>query len=362
VTLEQRVRARVPGASFVLALAACEPQYTIEYETEHLRVAKTFDAPICAGTLRAMELDAARIAGQLGGRPYAPVNVVLGVDAVIQHCPPGTTGCAHWGGPVYTEFHSFGHELVHAFAGERVSLPFVEEGLAEALGGGALNAHWFNVDTANVSITEAIVGPTTGDAAAYAIAGHFIVWLIDHWGLDAFLDFRSAVRPDATLSTISSSFESVYGESLESAALGWQTTAPSRYRIGVGSCGGPSDAWADARRWSGRLEVDCDAETTFGPLGDSSAVTAGMQRTVLVDVLREGKYQLSVAATRGGTIELDAYACGCSMGVETRERYAIRAGSQSFEMVLRACRYRVSYLVVGVEHAAADIELELVDA
>jgi len=74
-----------------------------------------------------MELDAARIAGQLGGQQVAPVDVVLGADAVTEHCPPNSTGCAYRGGPVYAEFRSFGHELVHApviAELERVSLPW----------------------------------------------------------------------------------------------------------------------------------------------------------------------------------------------------------------------------------------------
>lgn len=345
------------GSAMMLALAACEPQYPIAYETEYMRIAKTFDAPICAGTLRVMESDAARIAEQLGGQSYAPVDVVFGVDAVTEHCPPNSTGCAYPGGPVYTEFHSFGHELVHAFVGKRNSLSFMEEGLAEAIGGGKTTIHWLNADTPNVSITKAITEEITGNSAAYTIAGHFIIWLIDRWGLHAFLDLRAALSANATLSTISSSFESVYGVSLEAAELAWQTTAPSRYKVGQGDCDGPSQAWATQQRWSGRLEVDCDAETTFGPLGDSIAVTAGMRRTVVVDVLRGGSHQLSVTATHGGTIEINGYACGCSSGFASSERHRVRAGSQTFEMLLAGCRYRVSYLVEGLEPAAADLEL-----
>lgn len=349
------------SSSFALGLAACGPQYPVEYETEHLLVAKTFSAPICAGTLRAMELDAARIAEQLGGQKYAPVDVVLGVEAVTEHCPPDSTGCAHRGDPVYTQFNSLGHELVHAFAGGRISLPFVEEGLAEALGGGMLNVHAFEVDTASISIADEVVELTTGDDAAYNIAGHFVVWLIDRWGLDAFLSFRAALPPDASLAKIASSFEAIYGVSLESAELDWQTTTPSRYRLGQGSCGGPSEVWIDERHWAGRLEVDCDAETTFGPLGDSSAVEAGMWTSVLVDVLREGEYQLSVTATRAGAIEVDAYACGCNLGLETSANYGVQPGSHVFDVHLFQCRYRVSYAVEGVEYAAADVALELVE-
>jgi hypothetical protein len=357
-------RAGIQVSALALTLAAgCEPRYPIEYETEHLRVAKTFDAPICAGTLRAMEFDAARIAEQLGGREYAPVVVVLGIDAVTEHCPPNSTGCAHRGGPVYTELHTFGHEMVHAFVGEHTSLPFVEEGLAEALGGGMTSVIALEVDVANVSITEAIVGPTTGDKAAYIIAGHFVAWLIDRWGLDAVLSFRAALYPGAALSLISSRFEEAFGVSLESAELAWQLTAPSSYQIGSQElCGGPSEPWSDAQRWTGRLELDCDAQTTLGPLGHSNRVEAGMRSTALVDVLRPGYYQLSVSATRSGTIEIDSYACGCSLGIEMRERYSIQAGSQLFDDVyLTACRYRVSYLANGVEHADAELELELVE-
>lgn len=347
--------------AIALAIVACGPQYPVEYETEHLLVAKTFDAPVCLGTLRAMELDAARIAEQLSGEKYAPVEVVLGVEAVTEHCPANSTGCAELGGPVYTQFSSLGHELVHAFADGRTSLSFVEEGLAEALGGGKLNVHWLEVDTMDVSIKEQIVAPITGDDAAYNIAGHFVVWLIERWGLEAFLSFRAALPSDASLAKVTSSFESVYGVSLETAELDWRATAPLRYRIGEGTCGGPSEHWTDERHWTGRLEVDCGAETTFGPLGDSVAVKSGMWTRVLVDVLQEGDYQLSVTATRAGAIEIDAYACGCSFGLETSERFNVQPGSHIFDAHLFQCRYRISYVVDGVEAAAADVALELVE-
>jgi hypothetical protein len=356
--------ARGQGSAIGLAtvLLACEPRYSVEYETEHLRVAKSFDAPICGGTLRAMELDAARIAEQLGGQEHAPVDVVLGVEAVAAHCPANSSGCASPGGPVHAEFRSFGHELVHAFAGEHTSIEFIEEGLAEALGAGMTHARRFVAETQNVSIAEAILGQIHGDPAAYELAGHFVTWLIDRWGLDAVLRVRASLIPGATLPAISSSFEATFGVSLESAELAWQTTAPNTYEIGKDRCEGPSEAWLDDRRWAGRLELDCDAETTFGPLGHSNAVEAGMQGSALVDVLQHGDYQLSVTATRAGTIEIDSHTCGCSFGLATRERYELRAGSQTFYPKLMACRYRVSYIVSGVEPASAEIVLELLES
>lgn len=355
-------RAWLTTPAIALAIAACGSQYPIEYETEHLLVAKTFDAPICLGTLRAMELDAARIAEQLGGQEYAPVEIVLGVEAVSEHCPANSTGCAALGGPIYTEFRSLGHELVHAFAKGRSSLSFVEEGLAEALGGGKSNVYLFEIDTMDISIAEQIVARITGDDAAYNIAGHFILWLIDRWGLESFLRFRAALPSDASLTKVASSFESVYGVSLAAAELDWQTTAPLRYRIGEGTCAGPSEHWIDERHWTGRLEVDCGAETTFGPLNDSVALKPGMWTRVLVDVVKEGDYQLSVTATRAGTIEINAYACGCSLGVETSERFNVQPGSHMFDARLYPCRYRISYAVDGVEAAFADVALELVES
>ncbi|NVB43297.1 hypothetical protein G6O69_36065 [Pseudenhygromyxa sp. WMMC2535] len=120
----------------LLGLTACALEDAdLEQRTAHLNLGSRVDAPLCLGTVRAAELEAERIQLLLGTTP-GPSDVYLGIDAVRENCIEGATGCAYFGEVVYTDFPSLSHELVHAYA-QPTDLPFLEEGLAEALSGGA---------------------------------------------------------------------------------------------------------------------------------------------------------------------------------------------------------------------------------
>ena len=358
---------RVPAlAAGLLALAtACtRSEYSFEYETEHVRVARNFDAPLCAGTLRAIDRDAARIATQLDAEELAPMDIVLGIEAVFEHCPEGSRGCAQPGERVWSELGSVGHELVHAFAGPAPGgvHAFFEEGLAEALGGGALGIHRLELESEDMAILD-IVAATQLNDAQYEIAGHFVTWLIERWGLSSFLEFRASLGTTGTFAAIDETFLDAYGVTLAAAEAMWRSTAPSTYTLGDGGCAGPSEPWVDEGRWSATMRADCDDISTRGPLGGWTQVEPGMVRTVLVDVLRPGRYRLSGAASRSATLELDSATCGCwNASFQGREEYAVAEDARTYEVDLSACRYELSLVVGGVEPTEAEVDLELLEA
>ncbi|MFV8754261.1 hypothetical protein ACNOYE_27265 [Nannocystaceae bacterium ST9] len=356
---------RVAWLALVLALpmACARDEYSFEVETEHVRIARTFDAPLCAGTIRAIDRDAARIAEQLDAEELAPMDVVLGIEAVLDHCPEGSAGCAQPGQRVWSDIGSVGHELVHAFAGEAPSgyQAFFDEGLAEALGGGTLDFHRLEVEIQEVSILDMVMTADLG-SEGYRVAGHFVAWLIDRWGVSVFLDFRESLTDTTTLAAIDEIFQGFYGISLADADSMWRSTAPSNYTLGENGCSGWSEPWIDETRWSGSVMVDCDDVDTQGPLGWGTAVEAGMVRSVLVDVLTPGHYRISVSATRSGIVELDSVACGCWTSEHGRERFEVGEDPRTYEADLQACRYEVSFVVSGVEAGSVDVELELVEA
>ncbi|NJK30904.1 MAG: hypothetical protein HC927_00070 [Deltaproteobacteria bacterium] len=348
----------------MLGLSACaEEDAPFEYRTANLNIATTFDTPLCRGTVRAADQEAQRIQSLLGASAD-PVDVYLGIEGVRDHCPEWAVGCLMWGKTVYSTLPSLPHELVHAYA-TPTDLPFLEEGLAEALSGSPWGVARSTVaDFQAVALLELLVAdyPTENIFDFYQTASHFTTWLISTHGLDALLSWRAAIPPGRDFAAVDAAFMTIYGYSLAAAEIQWKTSAPSEYVTGLGVCAGSPLAWTSANSWSVELALDCDNERTLGPSEYvDNMVTTGMRQNVLLDITHPGEYRLRTESSRDVVLGLKA--CGCWAGGpgETPgpwSSFGIPAGAVDQLAHLDACRYVMQVVVDDIEPASVVVQLE----
>ncbi len=355
----------VTFAALVL-VGACGDAPEFDYVTQNLRIAASYDAPICLGTARAADGEAQRIKSILGVEDGRIIDVYVGIDGVRENCPPGSNGCADrvGGGSVWTDYDSLPHELVHALVVTPGSeVPFIEEGLAEALAGGAWIADVSEVDDLeSITLAEWLVASrpdadTSAVGRYYALAGHFVKWLIDEYGIEALLAWRTMIPDGDDIAAIESSFEEVYGVSLGEVEAQWKSLAPTRIQVGQGACTGAPLPWVSGDSWQATLDLDCGDEHTLGPLGFGDAVAPGMIRRVLVDVVRPGEYRLSTDASR--PVRASISSCGCWEGWSiTGTSVDVPSGDTEQIVELNECRYLVSVISEGVAPASIQLELQ----
>ncbi|MCA9680802.1 MAG: hypothetical protein KC457_01300 [Myxococcales bacterium] len=231
----------------------CSAPAEIRYETEHLRIAPTFDEPLCAGEIERFERHADRLEGLLGTRMKQPVTVYLWKTEefpVGEYCAESSIGCyredEH---AIYTTSLALDHELVHAVAWD-LGKPgdFFVEGVAEMLAFDRVLAGW------DSPVTE-IDKPRA--ELSYRTAGHFSRWLWQYYGQGAFLDLL------ATEAKSSAALESIYGLSIDAAAELYLAEAPYAYAP-LHACEYPPLTEVEPGRWMESIHLDCDDVGTFG--------------------------------------------------------------------------------------------------
>ena len=143
------------------------------------------------------------------------------------------------------------HELVHAAAG-RIGMPpaFFAEGLAVALSSGGL---WRGRDVDAVAQGALMAGARLeplftrfGDDPDhdYPLAGSFVAFLLDLYGIEAMVDFLERCGPSPA--AFEESFRAAYGRTVANASLAWRVKLLAR--------GGSSWAWNDTSTWPRSLQ------------------------------------------------------------------------------------------------------------
>jgi hypothetical protein len=143
------------------------------------------------------------------------------------------------------------HELVHAAAG-CIGMPpaLFAEGLAVALSsGGRWRGREIDAVAQGALVAGARLEPLIerfgGDPDLdYTMAGSFVAFLLDSYGIEAMVDFleRCGPRPDA----FEEAFRAAYGRTVAKASLAW--------RARLLAAGGSSWAWSDAETWPRSLQ------------------------------------------------------------------------------------------------------------
>ncbi|RYZ03333.1 MAG: hypothetical protein EOO73_28130 [Myxococcales bacterium] len=175
-------------------------------------------------------------------------------------CPKRAAACSN-GRSAWSPAALDRHELTHVyFSSLPPSLRLLEEGIAEALSCGvpAVGAPnpWVSLDTALAIPYDAL------EHSSYALAGHFVGFLVNGYGAERFVELYRAVSRDATAQELARQFQRTYGLELEDV---WQAAAMSAPELGClrwWECLGPPLEPGD---WQA-LETNCshaDAFRTF---------------------------------------------------------------------------------------------------
>jgi hypothetical protein len=302
-----------------LALPACSPPLPeVAYETERLQIAPEFDAPICEGTLAALDGHLEEVEDGLGqiGReePYRLYWMRDGLDDV---CGEGKGGCFFPATRMmFARGGSITHEMTHAALDSEGESYFLEEGMAELLSGVGV---YYEMDEHEARPAQQLRLSRSAYRAGrfdYSAAAHFMRWIYDARGRHGVRGLATEVEAGATPERLEATLVQVMGASIEDIEADYRLHAPRAYE-GLGY------ARTAALRFEARGEdetrpgqpalvldvearLDCAEPETMGPLIDEHE---GMYQVWRVDVPDNAGAVLSVEGDAGTWVDIvDPYA------------------------------------------------------
>lgn len=312
------------------------------FHTEHLAVAAYDSDMICGGMLEDMEAQAQRVAGILGVDLPWVIRVHFGTTAVDARCSERLGGCARGLGEevqVNGDIASIQHELVHGVRllnGVR-GTQFFEEGLAEVLSGVAPYPYataFSPVEDGPKVLATRPRGPYALED--YQVAGHFLSWLEDEYGMPAVVAFL--VDDDYTSATaVEAAFERHFGLSLAEADQAWRSGSDEWYQWGEICEPSRVLSWqGEVLEWSGRL--DCTNDETLGPVVTGHIAT----RTFCFTPAVSGVLAVELEAPGGEAFIQLAEECSTPAGLSDEHYHPkeVLAGA-ALELPFAACAWTV---------------------
>lgn len=324
---------------------ACQPLPDVAYEGAHIRVAPGPGLELCAGSLAHMDDFIARLAAELDVPPP------IGDDRILYYwlsrddfdrlspCPRDSLGCALGaGGDIFSTEAPLNHELVHHFAYDRSS--FFGEGLAVAYEGlGSMDG------SRNTEVWQRDLWRSLDASIYYKIdyddAGAFVAYLIDSYGLAAYLEAMADLPALSTRPAIDRVFRDVFGVTLAASVAEFaaerQTCPHDSYDRKLSECSAPKIGW-DGQRYAEYRRLAADEPDAIGPFdGDRLLVL----RTL--DIPLAGEYELELvvdplaSADPSARPAVSLTACGgCDtepmFSTNTRARATLGAGSHSLRL------------------------------
>lgn len=326
----------------------------VSWEGEHLRVATDVEAPLCGGTAPYMD----RLLGALGeqlGTPLSHRPIYYLLDGEIAEydtpCEADAYGCSD-GAAAYARIAPMDHEIVHlARSAIGFSYPLIEEGAAEYWG-----------DDADIR------GPLRGDVLdiasrgsefpfeLYPRAGHFVAYLIDDRGEEAFGELSMRTSFQSSLAEFREAVVGVYGEELEALVEDYEVSYPeclqNEYRAALGDCAfAPALPLCDESGATLRIQrqFSCGDEDVLGPR------FGRLWTTIPVEIPVGGIVGLRFTASSEIDVQLKLRRCGGGCG---------RASLGPFgpSETLRSQSFEAGRHVIEIEWAEGeevDVEVEL---
>lgn len=186
------------------------------------------------------------------------------------------------------------HELVHA-----VEIPALGEDAHRTLGEGV--ADYFGSFRSSQGVLEGFPEAFKAMVAAnpqpsdYALAMHFVGSLIERYGVETYKELRAAMPVEAGLEEFASTFELVYGVSLDAGLLEMSADAIHGLDTEQGCAEGDGRVipWAGPRLLETAVESEC---------GDGWFVAGGGRgfgTSFVIEVPEAGFYELTLGSTTG---------------------------------------------------------------
>ena len=325
------------AGTVVLPSSGCSELPPVRYESARVRVAPYFDDPVCAGTLARLEgwIDGVEV--RTGLTLPEPVTFYWGPEARAAGCDGDAFGCALVeSSEIYGLLWAAEHELAHVVGGQLgVATPAIEEGWTRAV-----TDICAGVSERKLQL-ETLAKPRPLPIDDEARATHFVVFLIERFGIERVNRFKASAPRGSTEGEVAAAFESAFDVGFEQARTEWLSW--------------PSEL---CHRWAppaghiytgGTLELGfspaCDDPDTLGPYAvayaehdnrGSTEIRPGMYQSVFVDV----PFGLPVTLTLDGPAGSWMFASPTQCWDVLAPRIDLEAGESSATR-LQACRYAV---------------------
>jgi len=285
-----------------LALAtACQDLPKAQYHTEHLELATDFDAPVCEGTLDMLDRVAGRIVSSLASEPTLDRFQVHWLEHSIDDVCDDATGCFYANTRmVFARGRSITHELVHATIDSGGEAFFVEEGIAELMGGSGVHS---NPTRLQGRLAEQLALPSHDyrhGALSYPEAAHFVQWLRDEEGPWAIHQLAADLAAHGTAADIRARLEDVLHLPIAEIEDRYVETARVTYPGTMDDLVDEWVLWPTRSVWA-TLAFECDDPSVLGPL---PGALPGMYRVVRLKVPEAQVVRIDVDGDPGTHAEL----------------------------------------------------------
>ncbi|HWB78520.1 MAG TPA: hypothetical protein VG755_26330 [Nannocystaceae bacterium] len=284
----------------------------VGYEVGRIELATDFDDPVCLGTLRDLDEHVAFVEAALDRpRSDAPLRIYWIDGDVDAWCGDGHGGCFFPGTAVMIAHEgSITHEIVHAVLATPDADRFVEEGLAEFLGGGAVA---YDPRASRHDLSAALtsgVAPRDGDD--YVAAHHFIAWLVERGGSAMLPTLADIAERGAEGRTLELRLAGALSRPYDALLTEYRASARPFF-AGTREAAIPRIELADLRGLATTL--DCEAEDTRGPRDDGATY-----RVFALAVEADVEVVLALEGDRGVHVSLFDPDAGASRGLTTQWR------------------------------------------
>jgi hypothetical protein len=335
---------RASIALFTLLLGACDgelPRFgTLQYEGDDFEVWASDGLSACEGTHAYTEAWLSGFRERMGphAKPQHHVfNWVDDEDLVDVPCSTLGACAASQENVIYSTRVPHEHEIVHVELDMQNAPPVLSEGAAEA----------FGTDQSPIELTHDVVEQLLAEIGTiplerYPAAGRFTRYLIDTYGLDAWIEIVRASPEEAARFGIERAFLDVLGERVTDVLADFETSpacSTAQWRYYDYECGAhPLTDWVDASRWEASVDLSCDDEAAIGPQDDAFWTVQAFE------IEEPGTYELTGHASEGATFELVPCARSCFTDAEGSSEIPPHLGTawhdlDAFPLELQAGRY-----------------------
>lgn len=281
----------------------------------------------CGGTLAHMDAFVVALAQEFAlALPSAAERIRFHWEttaSVAARCGGDVVGCVI-DSEAFAASMPLNHELVHVVA-EALGQPpaFLREGLAvayEGLGAELFGIGWAPEEPDLRALVTMSGFELAGLLGVYELVGGFTAFLIETYGLPAYLRVYGGLATDASSAEVDAVFREVFGDSFEETVVAFEADASGcahqRFDAKLIECAAPEVAW-DGASYSERVERACDQDDAIGPYGEQPPY--GDQLLVLrtITIPTTGTYELRMAGDDAPSTALPdtGYIGGQALGV-----------------------------------------------
>ncbi len=313
---------------FGASCATADQLPQVSWEGEHIRFSTTVDHLPCGDSLAFMDRRVGELASALDEplRAEEKISYYWLPDRMDLSPCPRAADCAE-GLTVFSRTMFHDHEIVHVLL-RRLgrSQTFLYEGMAEAFGraGGELTIARDNVEEEFRRSLSGAVDPATID---YPLAGLFVRFLIETYGMAAVKDVYLRARPETVIDELGLLFEELLGRPLEDVLNAFVEEAPECYAR-PDLCAADPVPWDDGI-WRHDFGLGCSSP------GVLEISPGALRNDAVVELPETGEYGVTVSAPGTSGMPVVIIACACRA-----TPHEVAPGAES-TLTLEGGRYRV---------------------